>query len=106
MPKRKAAEPLTIESSGEEYPGAPFCNIDSPHALWHQLVADAVFDLTVVADRIDHTLQQRKKRREQERAFLGPHGHRYLRKQSKPSSRAASSTVSLWKFPTMGMSWL
>ena len=47
----------------EEYPGAKFCNRDSPHALWHQLSADAVFELTVMADDFDRAMQDRKDRR-------------------------------------------
>lgn len=43
------------------YPGAKFCNRDSPHALWHQLGADSLVELYAVADEVDQTLQKRKK---------------------------------------------
>ena len=35
------------------YPGAKFCNRDSPHALWHQLSVDSVLELYVIADKSD-----------------------------------------------------
>lgn len=45
------------------YPGSKFCNRDSPHALWHQLSADSVFELYVVVDEGDKTLSEYKKLR-------------------------------------------
>ncbi|CAB9509459.1 unknown protein [Seminavis robusta] len=44
----------------ELYPGASFCRRDSPHALWHELSAEAIFETYVVMDEINRVLTKRK----------------------------------------------
>lgn len=36
----------------EIYPGARYCNTNSPHSLWHQQSADCFFDLVMVFDKL------------------------------------------------------
>lgn len=46
----------------EEYPGAKECNRQSPHAVWHQVAADMLFDLLVVVDRANKVLSDRSEK--------------------------------------------
>ena len=55
-------------NGNEEYPGAKFCNVDSPHALWHQLSGDSVFDLTITMDRLYKAIKDRKDSRQSSRS--------------------------------------
>ena len=43
-----------------EYPGGEKCNRISPHALWHQLSADSLFDMLVAADTTSQILLEYK----------------------------------------------
>ncbi|CAB9504992.1 expressed unknown protein [Seminavis robusta] len=52
-------------NSEEAYPGASFCNRDSPHALWHQESADALPEIAFAADKLYRVLQDRKERKQQ-----------------------------------------
>ncbi|CAB9516883.1 expressed unknown protein [Seminavis robusta] len=45
------------------YPGAEFCNKDSPHALYHGLIADGMFELYAVVDQVEEVLTKRNNRR-------------------------------------------
>ena len=55
----------------EEYPGAKFCNRDSPHALWHQLSADALVDLFVAVDYGSSVLLDLKEKKQQKASQEG-----------------------------------
>ncbi|CAB9508286.1 expressed unknown protein [Seminavis robusta] len=54
----------------EAYPGASFCNRDSPHSLWHQQSADAIAELAYLGDRLFKVLEDRKERM-QHRSWFG-----------------------------------
>ncbi|CAB9513626.1 expressed unknown protein [Seminavis robusta] len=48
---------------GHPYPGSEFCNKQSPHALYHERAADAVFELYAVADEVEQLFIQRSNHR-------------------------------------------
>lgn len=54
----------------EEYPGAKYCNRVSPHALWHELSADALFKVIIVGDEMNKLLTERKEKRKKNSNFF------------------------------------
>lgn len=46
-----------VVKSDHVYPGSNFCNSDSPHALWHEMSAQALMDLVFFVDEIDGVLR-------------------------------------------------
>ena len=60
--------PETDRRTKEMYPGSKFCNRDSPHALWHELSAETIFEATAVADEINSILTKRKQK--EKRGFM------------------------------------
>jgi hypothetical protein len=54
---------LFDDRTSHPYPGSKFCNTNSPHALFHERIADAVFELYVVVDEMEQVFKRRNKRR-------------------------------------------